>query len=177
MKKIIFSFLLSLFVVAIVTAQPPQRSMGPRGKGPRPSRENVEALKVAFMTKHLNLNVDEAQKFWPAYNACTEELKKARQEKKEDVLAFEENGETVFTKAPIRVTNPGGVEAQGGFEKTLDLFFDKYFSQAFLRTSGIARYLENPQVYKKDLPAGKNLGRSKGIATGYRWIANAGVGA
>jgi hypothetical protein len=90
MKKIIFSFLLSMFVVAIVAAQPPQRSMGPRGKGPRPSRENVEALKVAFMTKHLNLNVDEAQKFWPAYNACTEELKKARQEKKEDILAFEE---------------------------------------------------------------------------------------
>ena len=30
------------------------------------------------------------QKFWPAYNACFEELKKARQEKKEDVLAFEE---------------------------------------------------------------------------------------
>jgi hypothetical protein len=90
MKKIIFSLLLSMFVVAIVTAQPPQRSMGPRGKVQRPSRENVEALKVAFMTKHLNLNPDEAQKFWPAYNACTEELKKARQEKKEDVLAFEE---------------------------------------------------------------------------------------
>ena len=90
MKKIIFSFLLSLFVVAIVTAQPPQRSMGPRGKGPRPSRENVEALKVAFITKHLNLNPDEAQKFWPAYNACIEELKKARKEKNEDVLTFEE---------------------------------------------------------------------------------------
>jgi hypothetical protein len=90
MKKIILSFLVSFFVVAIVAAQPPQRSMGPRGKGPRPTKENVEALKVAFMTKHLNLNVDEAQKFWPAYNACFEELKKARQEKKEDVLAFEE---------------------------------------------------------------------------------------
>ena len=45
MKKIIFSFLLSMFVVAIVAAQPPQRSMGPRGKGPRPTKENVEALK------------------------------------------------------------------------------------------------------------------------------------
>jgi hypothetical protein len=90
MKKIILSFLLSFFVVAIVAAQPPQRSMGPRGKGPRPTKENVEALKVAFMTKHLNLNVDEAQKFWPAYNACFEELKKARQEKNEDILAFEE---------------------------------------------------------------------------------------
>ena len=90
MKKIIFGFLLSMFVVAISSAQPQERTKGPHGKGPRPSKENVEALKAAFMTKHLNLNVDEAQKFWPAYNACMEELKKARQEKKDDVLAFEE---------------------------------------------------------------------------------------
>jgi hypothetical protein len=90
MKKIVLSFLFSFFVVAITLAQPPERPMGPRGKGPRPSKENVEALKVAFITKHLNLNAEEAQKFWPAYNACFEELKKARQEKKDDLLAFEE---------------------------------------------------------------------------------------
>jgi hypothetical protein len=90
MKKSILSFLVSFFVVAVTMAQPPERPMGPRGKGSRPSRENIEALKVAFMTKHLNLTIDEAQKFWPAYNACFEELKKARQEKKEDILAFEE---------------------------------------------------------------------------------------
>jgi len=90
MKKIILSFLLSFFVVAIAMAQPQERPMGPRGKGPKPNRENVEALKVAFITKHLNLNAEEAQKFWPAYNACFEELKKVRQDKKEDVLAFEE---------------------------------------------------------------------------------------
>lgn len=93
------------------------------------------------------------------------------------VLAFDDNGETVFTKGPVQVLNPGGTEVEGGFEKTFDMFFNKYFSQAFLRTSGIAKYLENPQVYKKDLPAGKNLGRSKGVVTGYRWIANAGLGA
>jgi hypothetical protein len=90
MKKIILSFLLSFLVVGITMAQPPERPAGPRGKGSRPSKENVEALKVAFMTRHLNLTIEEAQKFWPAYNACFEELKKARQEKKEDVLAFEE---------------------------------------------------------------------------------------
>jgi hypothetical protein len=93
------------------------------------------------------------------------------------VLAFDDNGDTVFTKGPITIENPGGSQVEGGFEKTFDLFFNRYFSQAFLRTSGIAKYLENPQVYKKDLPAGKTLGRSKGIATGYRWIANAGMGA
>jgi hypothetical protein len=94
-----------------------------------------------------------------------------------EVLAFEEDGEMVFTKKPIRVSNPGGVEAQGGFEQTMDLFFNKYFSQSFLRTSGVAQYLENPVVYKNNLRAGKARGRSKGLSTGYAWVANAGVGA
>jgi hypothetical protein len=91
-------------------------------------------------------------------------------------LAFEDNGETVFTKNEVRVDNPGGTEVQGGFEKVFDMFFNRYFSQAFLRVSGIAKYLENPIVYRKDMAAGKKLGRSKGLSTGYRWIANAGVG-
>jgi len=91
-------------------------------------------------------------------------------------LAFEDNGETVFTKNEVRVDNPGGTEVQGGFEKVFDMFFNRYFSQAFLRVSGIARYLENPIVYKKDMAAGKRIGKSKGLSTGYRWIANAGVG-
>jgi hypothetical protein len=97
--------------------------------------------------------------------------------KSSEVLAFEEDGEMVFTKKPIKVTNPGGVEAQGGFEKTMDIFFNKYFSQSFLRTSGVAQYLENPEVYKKNLRAGKARGRSKGVSVGYVWVANAGVGA
>ena len=93
------------------------------------------------------------------------------------VLAFEENGETVFTRGPVEILNPGGTEVEGGFEKAFDMFFNRYFSQAFLRTSGIAKYLENPQVYKKNMQMGKKMGRSKGISTGYRWIANAGIGA
>jgi hypothetical protein len=93
------------------------------------------------------------------------------------VLAFEENGEMVFTRNEVRIDNPGGTEVQGGFEKVFDMFFNKYFSQAFLRVSGVAQYLENPQLYKKNFQAGKKMGRSKGVSTGYRWIANAGVGA
>lgn len=92
-----------------------------------------------------------------------------------EVLVFDENGETVFTKGPVRVDNPGGSQVEGGFEKVFDMFFNRYFSQAFLRVSGIAKYLENPEVYRRDMSAGKSLGRSKGVSTGYRWIANAGV--
>jgi hypothetical protein len=95
--------------------------------------------------------------------------------RKAQVLSFEDNGEQVFTKGPIEVLNPGGDQVEGGFEKVFNQFMNQYFSQAFLRSSGIAQYLENPVVYKKNLKAGKRLGRNKGIETGYRWIVNAGV--
>jgi hypothetical protein len=92
-----------------------------------------------------------------------------------NVLVFEDNGETVFTKKPVTVRNPGGTQAQGGFQKTFDLFFSKYFTQAFLKTSGVDRYLKNPVAYKRNLPQGRRAGKAKGISTGYSWIANAGV--
>lgn len=94
--------------------------------------------------------------------------------KKAQALSFNDNGEQVFTKGPVMVDNPGGTSAQGGFEKAFDTLF-KFFSQSFLRSSGIAKYLEDPVVFKKNLQQGKLGGRSVGIKTGYRWIVNAGV--
>jgi hypothetical protein len=90
------------------------------------------------------------------------------------VLAFEDNGDQVFTKGPVEVVSPGGTQVQGAFEKTLNLFFSKYFTQAFLKTSGIKNYLKNPVVYKKNLPKGRTSGKSVGVSTGYSWIAKAG---
>ena len=97
------------------------------------------------------------------------------QPKKSNVLVFDDNGETVFTKGPVEVLNPGGNQVQGSFENTLNIFFQKYFTQAFLRTSGIDKYLSNPTIYKKNIAKGKTGGKAVGISTGYSWIANAGV--
>jgi hypothetical protein len=94
--------------------------------------------------------------------------------KNAQALRYEQDGEEVFTKGPVYVSNPGG-NTEGKFEQVFDNFFNKYFSQAFLRVSGIAAYLENPTIYKKNLAAGKKSGKSKGVSTGYRWVANAGV--
>jgi len=91
-----------------------------------------------------------------------------------EVLSFDINGEQIFTRTPVKVKNPGG-DVQGNYEEVFDSFFSRYFTQAFLRTSGIAQYLENPTVYKKNMSAGKRGGRAIGVSTGYRWIANAGV--
>lgn len=90
------------------------------------------------------------------------------------VLAFESNGEKIFTKNPIEITDPGGAEVQGAYQRMFDQFFSVYFSQIFLRSSGIMNYLEKPVLYKDKLSAGKTGGRSVGLSTGYKWIAQAG---
>lgn len=96
--------------------------------------------------------------------------------KKSDVLAFEVDGEQIFTRKPVTVSNPGGENVQGSFEKTFDEFMLKYFKQSFLRASGLYEYISNPIAYKRNVAAGVRMGRSKGIQTGYQWIANATIG-
>ena len=47
---------------------------------PKNDGGRIEALKIAFITKKLNLSTDEAQKFWPIYNKYMDELRKAHQD-------------------------------------------------------------------------------------------------
>ena len=95
--------------------------------------------------------------------------------KKANALVFESGGETVFTKGEVVVQSPGGTATTGSFQKIVDTFFNRYFTQAFLKASGVSEYFNNVDVYKKNLPAGKSSGKIKGQQVGYRWIANAGI--
>jgi hypothetical protein len=94
---------------------------------------------------------------------------------KADVLVFEDGGEIVFTKGKVVIQSPGGTATTGSFERVVNTFFNKYFTQAFLSSSGMLQYFNNPTVYSKNLSAGKKIGKSKGLQVGYRWIANAGI--
>ena len=96
--------------------------------------------------------------------------------KKASALVFEDAGETVFTKKPVNISDPGGVEAQGSYQRVFDTFFKSYFTQAFLKSSGLSNYISNPVIYKQNFAAGAVAGRGLGVKTGYRWIANAKVG-
>lgn len=85
MMKLFFNSLL-LICCLVFTAQA-QSADAP----PAPASQNIIGLKMAFVTKQLALTNDEAQKFWPVYYGYTAELRKLRQNKKEDVLAMEED--------------------------------------------------------------------------------------
>ncbi len=60
--------------------------------------QSLETLKMAFMTKELNLSTEEAQKFWPIYNGYTADIKNARVEFKQDDISFEEKKVSIMKK-------------------------------------------------------------------------------
>jgi hypothetical protein len=70
MKKIILILVMALGISGVSVAQDGE---GEKGNGGR-----IEALKIAFLTKKLNLSTDEAQRFWPIYNEYMGEIRKTR---------------------------------------------------------------------------------------------------
>jgi hypothetical protein len=68
----------------------------------------IEALKIAYLTKKLNLSPEEAQRFWPVYNKYASELKQARTDRRnnqgselqteEKILGIRKKYNTEFSK-------------------------------------------------------------------------------
>lgn len=95
--------------------------------------------------------------------------------KNSPVLAFEDNGDTVFTRSEVTVPRPGGEAAAGSFEQAFREFFLSYLSQSTMFASGMLDNLKNPIDFKKSLNAGKNGGRPVGIAAGKNWISRSAI--
>lgn len=84
MKKILLIIVIALGVSVLSFAQDEKE----KGAGGR-----IEALKIAYLTKKLNLSTDEAQRFWPIYNQYMNEIRETRitaRENKEGVIPTEE---------------------------------------------------------------------------------------
>ncbi len=62
---------------AFAQGQPEPNTQGNKG-------EKIEALRIAFISQQLNLNPQEAQKFWPVYNQYHNDLKTMHQNFKMD---------------------------------------------------------------------------------------------
>jgi len=87
MKIKSFIIFISLIATNVLEAQNPPNK-----------QSSIQTLKVAFITKDLYLTTEEAQKFWPVYNAYIEELKKIKNDTKTDVLTSEEKSLAVKKK-------------------------------------------------------------------------------
>lgn len=83
MKKL-YLILAIVFTSLAAAAQQPEPQL--EGK----KQQDIEALKVAFISKELELTPDEAQKFWPVYNEYSKELKNAVTDDEQDIIDRDE---------------------------------------------------------------------------------------
>jgi hypothetical protein len=104
--------------------------------------DRIEALKVAFMTKELNLSATEAQQFWPVYNTYFQELKQARLDYPNDVIAYEEKVVSIRKKY------------REDFKKILGT--DERVNQVFMSERNfremLRKEIQNRQQFRKNNP-------------------------
>jgi hypothetical protein len=81
MKKIILISTMLLTLLISAQAQPPKEP-----------KDKIDALKIAFITKRLDLTEEEAQKFWPVYN---------KYEAEKDALRESTTGQYKDEKKPV----------------------------------------------------------------------------
>ena len=95
----------------------------------------IEALKIAYITKKLNLSPDEAQRFWPIYNNYANEMRDVRREQRknngseieteEKYLRIRKKYNTEFSRA----LNPDKVNTFFRSEKNFGNFVQKELSE------------------------------------------------
>lgn len=82
--KIAF-LLMTLFTCSIsIIAQP-------RGGRMQEKKENIAAMKIAFITQKLDLTPEEAQKFWPVYNQYSDKIQELRKKRRKDGKEAKQN--------------------------------------------------------------------------------------
>jgi hypothetical protein len=82
MKRALLILLSALLPVSGLTAQ-------------NPNRERLEAYRIGFFTKKLNLTPAEAEKFWPAYNEYQKKRNNLQMERRDIIRDFNLNAATL----------------------------------------------------------------------------------
>jgi Spy/CpxP family protein refolding chaperone len=118
-KQILISLLLTLLVSIGTFAQG-------RGSGNQEKRENIEAMKIAFITQKLELTPEEAQQFWPVYNQYSEKTKELRKKRRQgNREARQQNFDELSDKEVEQLVN----EDIANRQKELDL--QKEYNEKF----------------------------------------------
>lgn len=68
-------------------------------------KDQVKAMKIAFITSELNLTPDEAAKFWPLFNEFEEKQKAIRQDKIKNYIDRSQGSEKLTEKEALSLLN------------------------------------------------------------------------
>jgi hypothetical protein len=145
MKRLLIPILISLASIVFAQQHPPGGGGG--GNKQRPNREQVETMKIGFLTQRLSLTSEEAKVFWPVYTKYQDELetlRKSRRENLGDQKRFNELSEKEIEKA---------VDSELGFRQSeLDLL-KKYHGQfkQVLPIKKVAMLYRAEEDFKREL--------------------------
>lgn len=92
----------------------------------KPSREEINAQKIAFFTQELNLTPQEAEKFWPVYNESWHARGKARRETMRSLDQLNQALEATPSVSDMRIQELSDAYIQN-FKKEGDIFI-AYFN-------------------------------------------------
>lgn len=141
-------------------------------------RFNVNATKtfISFNGKFLpsktivpNGNDVFTNKAWVMENAISVTI----EPKNSDVLVFEIEGETVFTRKSIFIEHPGGDSVAGSFGDAVDSFFGQYFTNSLLKPLMVK--LQSAEEYSNNFRSGIAGGRTVGVRAGRQYFRLSGV--
>lgn len=86
-------------------------------KRKRPDKEQVQAMKIAYITNKLMLTPEEAQKFWPVYNEYTTKRDAIRKE-------MRKNSKANYNKSELS-DEEKNIEIAKNIEKNFELRYDE----------------------------------------------------
>ncbi|MBL0342817.1 MAG: hypothetical protein IPP71_19160 [Bacteroidetes bacterium] len=137
--KIVSTLLLSLWFASTIAQPGP-----PHGK----KREEIEAMKIGFITKKLNLTPEEAQSFWPVYNVYQEEVEKLRDNRRKEMKAARDEFDTMEDKEVEKL-----VEAEIAFRQSELDILKKYHPQfkKSLPIKKVAKLYRAEDDFKREL--------------------------
>lgn len=111
-------------------------------------KEQIESMKIAFITRKLDLTPDEAKRFWPVYNQYTDELQGLRKDRRERNRDAREDFEKLNDKEVEKLVDDEMVFRQ----QDLDIS-KKYHSQfkSVLPIKKVAKLYKAQEEFKREL--------------------------
>src|SRR5690349_20149182 len=125
-------------------------AMAQPGGGPPQGekKEEIEAMKVGFLTQKLDLTPEEAKTFWPVYNQYQGELDKLREGHRQDRKAARDEMETMSDKDLEKI-----VDGEIAFRQSELDIMKKYNSQfkSVLPMKKVAKLYRAEEDFKREL--------------------------
>ncbi len=111
-------------------------------------REEIESFRVAYFTRQVGLNTDEAKKFWPVYNEMQEEIQKLQRERRMRHRNGREVHENLSDAELEKMIN----EEFNSRQKELDIekkYHERY--KEILPMKKLAQYYRAQEGFKREL--------------------------